>query len=302
LPTLILLHVNVNSRDEEGEDVRLVIPYVARNVYVAQETEPIRSILIAGERTCTEVYAWAMPDVDVEVCDLDTLGDMSRSACLLFSAKGDYWRNGVDTAIFDALLTLLPVNSVLTLTAQNRTRLSKEFWLGHAPRWILLEQARLVPISVGALVEMLAEDTPSDGPRLPSLTKLILLDVTLTALRTYHLRGMLMKRVEQGVPLEVLDLRTCYAADRAIQLLAEIVIDVQEPLDTRQMVMEELFKHGGIGYCNEVEYDDGRRPWYGGMDDGEDGDEDEDEDEDEVGHDDEFDYDDELEYDDNYYF
>jgi hypothetical protein len=301
LPTLTWLHVHVESHDEEGEDVRLVIPYVARNVYVVQDIEPIRSILIAGERVCTEVLAWTTPGADVKVCGPDTLEDMSRSACLLFSAMGNSWRNGVDTAIFDALLTLLPVNSVLTFTAQNCTRLSKEFWLGHAPRWTLLEQARLVPTSVGAFGEILAEDTPPDGPRLPSLTRLILLDVTLTALRTYHLRDMLIKRVEQGVPLEVLDLRTCVAADRAIQLLAEIVVGVQEPLDARQMAMEEFFKHEGIGYGDEVEYDDGQSPWYGDIDDGEGEDEDEDEDEDEAEYD-EDDNDDELEYDYNYYF
>jgi len=151
----------------------------------------------------------------------------------------------------------------------------------------LLEQARLVPAAVSAFREMLAEDIllDSDGPQLPMLTKLILLDVRLTAIRTYHLGDMLIKRVEQGVPLEVLDLRTCIAADRAIQFLAEIVVDVQEPLNARQMAMEEVFKYVGIGYRDEVEYDDGRRPWYGNMDDAEG----EDEDEDEVEHD-EFDF------------
>ena len=273
LPTLTWLHVDIESQDAEGEDVRLVVPYVARNVNVMQDNKPIRSILIAGERTCAEVYAWATPDADVEVCDLDTLRNMSRSACLMFAAKGNNWRNGVDTAIFDALLTLLPVKSVLTFTAQNRTRLSKEFWLSHAPRWPLLEQARLVPSAVGAFGGMLAEDTPPDCPRLPSLTGLILLDVTLTALRTFHLRDVLIGRVEQGVPLEYLDLRTCVAVNRAIQLLAEIVVDVQEALCVQ---MEESFQHVRIEYCDEVEYDERRKPWYGIMDDVEGEDEDED--------------------------
>ena len=309
LPTLTWLHVNVKSYDREGEDVQLVIPHVARNVYVLQDIEPIRSILIAGERRCTEVYAWTMPDVDVEVCGPETLGDMSRSASFLFSARGDNWRYGVNTAIFDALLTLLPVNSVLTFTAHNLTELSKEFWLRHAPRWPLLEQARLVPTSIQAFREMLAEDTPPDGPRLPSLTRLILLDVTLCVLRTYHLYDMLIERVEQGVPLEVLDLCTCVVTDRAIRLLAEIVIDVQGPLDTRQGEMEEMeelfrVKPVGIGFWDgaEVVYDDGERgPWYGNVDD-EVEDEREDEDEDEVEYDEPGDYSNELEYDDNYYF
>jgi hypothetical protein len=289
LPALTSLHVDVKSQDREGEDVRLVIPYVARHVYVVLDIEPIRSILLAGERMCAEVYAWAMPDADAEISYPGTLGDMSSSACFVFTAGGDKWRNGVDSTIFDAILTLLPANSILTFTAQNRTRLSKEFWLRHAPVWPLLEQARLVPTSVGALWEMLAEDTPPDGPRLPSLTRLILLDVRLNALRTYHLGDMLINRVEQGVPLEVLDLRTCVAADRAIQFLAEIVVDVQGPPDAGQMAMDEFFERVGIGY-----YDDGRSPWYDDMDDDES--EDEDEDGDEAEHDDELGYDEELEY------
>jgi hypothetical protein len=303
LPTLTWLHIDIESHDQGGEDVRLMIPYVARNVYVLQDIEPIRSILIAGERMCSEVVTWTRPGTDVKVCGPDTLRDMLPSACLMFAAKGNTWNYGVSAAIFDALLTLLPVNFVSTFTAHNRTRLSKEFWFNHAPKLPLLEQARLVPTAVGGFGEMLSEDIPLDVPRLPSLTRLILFEVTLTPLRTFHLRDLLIKRVEQGVPLEVLDLRTCFAAGRAIQFLAEIVVDVQEPLDARQMGMEEFIKDVGIGSWDGVEYDDGRRPWYGLMDsdDDEGGDEDEDEDEDEDV-DDEFDYIDEMENDYNYYF
>jgi hypothetical protein len=278
LPTLTWLRVNVESHDREGEDVLPVIPYVVRNVCVLQDIEPIRSIMIAGERKCTEVYAWTTPGADVKVCGPGTLDHMSRSACLMFAARGDRWNYRVDTAIFDALLTLLPMNSVSTLTAQNCTRLCKESWLRYASRLPLLEQARLVPTAVRAFKEMLAEDIPldSDGPQLRMLTKLILLDVRLTAIRTFHLRGMLIKRAEQGVPLEYLDLRTCIAANRAIQLLAEIVVDVQEPLDALGWRKDW---HEEIGYVNEVEFDDWRDSWYGDTDDNEDEDGDEDEDE-----------------------
>jgi hypothetical protein len=108
---------------------------------------------------------------------------------------------------------------------------------------------------------MLAEDTPPDGPRLPSLTKLIFLDVMLCVLGTYHLCIMLIERVEQGVPLEVLDLCNCVVIDRAIHLLAEIVIDVQGPLDAPppSIAMEGFFKYVKIGKCDQFEYDDGCR-------------------------------------------
>ena len=270
LPTLSRLHVDVESHDQEGEDVLLMIPYVVRNVCVLQNIEPIRSILIDCKRWCTEVFTWTTPGADVKVGGR-TMNGISRSACFLFSAKGLSWNYGVDAAIIDTLLTLLPTNSVSTLTTRYGTRLSKEFWINHVPRLPLLEQARLVPTSVWAFWEMLAEDTPPDGPRLPSLTRLILIDVTLTALRAYHLCNVLIKRVEQGIPLESLDLRTCIAAKLAIQLLAEIVVDMQEPLGAHPM--EEFFNwYEGICYENEVEFDDRQGPWCCDVDNSMDGD------------------------------
>jgi hypothetical protein len=120
---------------------------------------------------------------------------------------------------------------------------------------------------------MLVEDVPPDGPRLPLLTELTLIDVRLTELRTLHLRNMLIERVEQGVPLEVLDLSTCVAAARSTQLLKEIVVNVHEARAAGWRTLREptgFNWHGRIEYCNEVEYDD---PC-------DDGDEDDDDDED----------------------
>ncbi|KAF8481687.1 hypothetical protein DFH94DRAFT_732396 [Russula ochroleuca] len=254
LPALTWLHVDAESHDGGGEDVLLVIPYVSRNVYGLRDTEPLRSLLICGWRSGVTV---TMPDA---VCD----PNLSFRASILVVRGGVKWLHGVDTAIADALLMLLPVNSVSTLTTRSPTRLSKEFWLSHAPRWPLLERVLLVPTAIKAFRDMLAEDAPSDGPRLPLLTKLTLVDVTLTALRTFHLCDMLMERVEQGVPLEDLVLRECVAADRAIQLFKEIVVDVHEHLAARPMTMEDPASFNwnrGIGYSNEVEYYDGRGPY-----------------------------------------
>ena len=133
------------------------------------------------------------------------------------------------------------VSTLASLTAHDRTRLSKESWLRYAPRLPLLEQARLVPSAVNAFLRMLSEDIPldSDGPRLPELTKLIFIDVELGPRRTFYLRDILIERVEQGVPLEHLDLRTCVTPIRSIRLLAEIVVDVQEPLDGPWMAIEK---------------------------------------------------------------
>jgi hypothetical protein len=138
---------------------------------------------------------------------------------------------------------------------------------------------------------MLVEDAPSDGPRLPLLTKLTLIDDdTLTELKVSHLRDMLIERVEQGVPLEVLNLSTCTAADSSIQLLREIVVDVHDNEDPRRVFPEEstvLNWHGGIGYCYQVEDDYGRVPCPCDDEDEEDDDEDEEDDDEDEEDDDE---------------
>ncbi|KAH9987712.1 hypothetical protein BJV77DRAFT_772829 [Russula vinacea] len=262
LPALSWLHVDAESGEED--DVRLAIPYVARHVYERQDTEPLRSILINDQRKRVKIVAWNMT---VKADAPNTLFRASGPARLVFTAPCGSWNHEMANAIFDLLVTRLPVNSVSTLTTQNRTRLSREFWLSHASRLPLLERVLLVPTALMAFRHMLAEDAPPDGPRLPLLTKLTLVGVTLTPITTLHLRNMLMKREQQGVPLEVLDLRTCVATDRAIQLLREVVVDVQEPLAAGTMPMEEptLFdRNGGIGYCcNEVEDDhDKLQPSY----------------------------------------
>jgi hypothetical protein len=266
LPVLTWLHVDAGYLEMEGEDLQVVFPYVARNLSGLLGTEPLRSILISSERRRSEVVGWTVPAADVNVCDPNTLLSASFSARFMFAATGARsWPRRMDSSIFDSILKLLPMNSVSTLSVQNDTRLSKEFWLRHAPRLPLLEQARLIHTAIRAFRDMLAEDAPLAGPRLPLLEKILLVDVPLSAPRAYHLRDMLMERVEQEVPLEVLDLRRCVAGDRSVQSLAEIVVEVQEPLAGQAVMLEEpaFFDWGeGIGYWYDIEYYDERRPWH----------------------------------------
>jgi len=162
--------------------------------------------------------------------------------------------------VFDTMLIQLPVNAISTLTTQsNDIRLTEEFWLRHVPRFSILKRACLAPTAIKAFKKMLIGDVSPNGPRwLPQLTRLILIGVSLTAVRTYHLRDMLVKRREQGAPLEALDLRTCIAAEHAIELLAEAVGNVQGPAITPKPQDPEFFDwRGGVDlFDEEGEYDD----------------------------------------------
>ena len=130
----------------------------------------------------------------------------------------------------NAAMNALPLDNLVTLTVQHPTHLDAEFWLHHTPRWPLLQRVRLAPPLVREFREMLLQDNgSSEYPLLPSLIELVLFDVALGERRTLRLCDALMKRVEQGVPLETLDLRTCRATSHAVQLLSEIVVDVREP-------------------------------------------------------------------------
>jgi hypothetical protein len=248
-------------------------------------------MVICGEGTCAEFLAWTVPDVDLDVNDPTTLCQAGTSARVMFSASNNgWWRSGTDTEILDNLLRRIPVDSVSTLTLQNQTQLSKSVWLHHAPRFARLKRVRLVPTAVRAFREMLEEDAlPHGPPRLPRLKALILDKVALTALRTYHLRDMFIKRAEQGTPVQSLDVRTCFAAARAIEILSEVVRYVRGPRTTLAMGDRAFFNWDGSlsgGLFDEEdesdseggtdgEFDNGPSPWYGRVWDDDDSDEDE---------------------------
>jgi hypothetical protein len=255
-PVLTSLFIICNSQSSDGDDVRFVIPYVSRIVHELQDTTPLQTILLNGEAIRAEIVAWTVPDADVEVYNVLDLEKAVASATLAWCFTPERrWRKGTDTVVFDVMLSHLPLESISTLSAQNNTRLSREVWLKHAPRLTRLKRALLAPTALRAFREMLEEDAPPNGlPRLPLLTKLILSRVSLTALRTDHLRNMLVKRKEQGAPPEALDLRTCIGTERAFQLLSETVDNVQVPAETPQVGQSAFFNwEGRVGPFEEEE-------------------------------------------------
>ena len=90
-------------------------------------------------------------------------------------------------------------------------------------------------------MEMLLEDNGGcENPLLPSLITLALVDEELSARLTLRLRDVLMNRVEQGVPLETLDLRACLATDHAVHMLSEIVVDVLGPVKSLKQAAQAM--------------------------------------------------------------
>ena len=229
LPSLTHLCLMAGSCRQDGSDVPEILPYIARHIHMPKQTQPIRSMFVLSYTDCVE---WTLSDIDAELPDLDVevpnLGVMYRVQ-VSFYAAAMRWSLETHTRLFNATMAVLPLDNLMTLTAQKCTRLDRQFWLRHAPQWPLLHCMRLGSRAASGLREALLEDEGLESPLFPLLTKLVLSDSTLSALRALRLCDVLMSRVEQGVPLETLDLRTCIATRRVVELLSEIVTEVLGP-------------------------------------------------------------------------
>ncbi|KAH8989734.1 hypothetical protein EDB92DRAFT_840740 [Lactarius akahatsu] len=234
LPALTSLCLDAKSYCQDGSDVQEILPYVARHAHGPQDAQPLQSMWFSRSETRAKVLAWTLPDMDVDFPDQFAIFESMPSARVAFSVVGDSRSPGFGTVVFDLVTKALPLDGIVTLTAQNlEMTLYRHFWLLNAPRWPLLQRVRLTPIEERGFMEMLLDDHGGrESPLLPSLTTLILDDTVLLERRTLHLCDALMKRVEQGVALETLDLRKCLATSHAIELLSEIVVDVLGPAET----------------------------------------------------------------------
>ena len=134
--------------------------------------------------------------------------------------------------LLDTAVATLPLDNLVTLTMQRThdSTSSPGFLMRHggpcssACDWRPGQRVDSVEMF------LLQDHGQRESPLLPSLIRLDLIDDTaLSARRTLRLCDALMKRVEQGVPLEVLDLRTCLATSYAVQLLGEIVVEILGP-------------------------------------------------------------------------
>jgi hypothetical protein len=219
LPALTSLCLTAINRLRNSSDVQRILPYIARHAHGPQDIQPLQSILIRNDDRRLQLLAWPVPDVDTLVDDPPVfLGATLRARVKLsFRSKGD-----ARLEIFDTVMAALLLEGLVMLVAEDldvsdrhprhsRDPIMQQFWLSLLPDWPLLRRVRLGPITLRGFIKALLEDNRGcENPLLPSLTEVALVDTSLDANWTVFLCDALMKRVDQGVPLETLDLRMCY--------------------------------------------------------------------------------------------
>ncbi|KAH9170564.1 hypothetical protein EDB89DRAFT_2230573 [Lactarius sanguifluus] len=243
LPALTSLSIIARSCYMDWSDVRGILPYVSPHAHGSQDVQPLQRVAIDNDVADIHILAWTQPDIDVESPDDFDFFDSMHSARVEFSFTNEYRFPVTNTEVFDA--THKPAGS------GSATRRS-----GPGSGSVLL-----TPFAAHGFSEALLEDNGGrESPLLPSLTKLVLIDTALVdttprAHMTLCLCDALMKRVEQGIPLETLDLRTCLATIRAVELLSEIVVDVVSPEETVESE-EQIISISGIFVGDEPDSDD----------------------------------------------
>ncbi|KAH9170596.1 hypothetical protein EDB89DRAFT_1275723 [Lactarius sanguifluus] len=239
LPALTSLCVTAFSVLEDGGDVQRMLPYVGQHAHGPQDTWPLQSVLIHGYSKRVNILAWPVPDIDVEVDDPPTLLAATLSPRVTLYITSNVWDKS-EIEILDAALAALPLDGLVMLNAEhlelplgsNYDPRMVHFWLRCAPKWPLLRRMRVGISTEWGFIKMLLEEIGGgESPLLPSLTELVVAHASVDDRWTHRLSDALIRRVEQGVPLEVLDLRMCFLRfPAAVPLLSEIVVEVLGPI------------------------------------------------------------------------
>ncbi|KAH9021622.1 hypothetical protein EDB85DRAFT_413366 [Lactarius pseudohatsudake] len=245
LPALTSLCVTASSGLRDEGDVERMLPYVAQHAHGPQDTGPLQSVLIHGYSNRVNILAWPVPDIDVEVHDPPTMlaATLSPRVVLSITNLRNVWHRS-ELEILGATMAALPLDGLVMLTAEYLNSDSgpsmDHFWLRCASRWPLLRRVLLGNSTERGFIKMLLEENGGgDCPLLPSLTELVVVLAPVDDYWTHRLCDALMRRVEQGVPLEILDLRGSWD-DRsaAVPLLSEIVVDVLSPSPVHEISYE----------------------------------------------------------------
>jgi hypothetical protein len=226
LPSLAVLSVTVCSHDP---DMQVLLPYVTRHAYGPQDTQPLQSVLIFNDGNQAYILAWPMPDIHARVQCLSTIVAVAPPTRVALSFTCTEWFSPtIRLAVIDAAMAALPLDGLITLIVEDLTTFpEKQFWLRHSPRWPLLRRIQLAGCVLHGFTEMLLDDNGGrESPLLPSLTELVL---------AWNLSedwvSALTKRMEQGVPLELLDLRLCapHSSQVALRLPSGVAVKILGP-------------------------------------------------------------------------
>ncbi|KAH9059896.1 hypothetical protein EDB87DRAFT_1577273 [Lactarius vividus] len=221
LLALTRLSLSASSCTRDGSDVQGVLPYVARHAHGPQDTQSLQSVLVCNNKTYTNVHVWTKPNIDVCVAQPDRLSS-SHALCTCNALSRE-----------QGLISWDPRRHLRSCDDSPPHGQPRDIYLTSPHNSV---KRRDGPCSSGCVWQPLRH---VDSRRCCSkalgnanahrLMNLVLDDTGLSARRTLRLCDALMKRAEQAVPLETLDLRTCLMTSRAIELLRKIVVDVLGP-------------------------------------------------------------------------
>ena len=230
-----------------------LLPFVIPHAHGPQDALPLQCVLIRSQRNRADILAWPVPNINakVTVYDLPTMlpiATLPTRISLSFRSRDDELSPEQCLEILETVLVCLPLDGIVMFDFELRSSWDHndncgsletlDFWRGLSPKWPLLQCVRLTD-SAGFLAMLLEDDGGREKPLLPSLTQLVLAQLSLFFLSLRPLREVLMKRIEQGVPVEILDLRNCHgywpdlhkhsSTEDWLQSLSEIVVDVLVP-------------------------------------------------------------------------
>lgn len=198
LPALTRLSLVAGSCCRNGSDVQEILPYISQHARALQHTQPLQSLIVRSDRTCTHMFAWTGTGIDVKMFKPIDFLDSMLSASLVFSFMNDNWFLGAHAEIFDATIAALPLDSFMTLISENcKSHLNKQVWLHHVPRWPLLQHVCLSPSSarrqmqaVGRQRRMQEPAAPITDRTHPSRHQTECAPDTLSMQRTHQARGI----------------------------------------------------------------------------------------------------------------
>ncbi|KAF8264480.1 hypothetical protein EI94DRAFT_466671 [Lactarius quietus] len=226
--------------------VQILLPYVVRHAHGPQDTQPLQSVLIHGEDTRVDILAWPEPNIDDVVHDSPTLlaATLPTRIALSFQTQ-DWLGHGTRLFILEMVMVGLPLDGLVTLAAHNpgfihheRGPATQQLWLHLLPKCPLLKRVRIAySVAPGFIVTLRQDNGGCERPLLPSLTELVLADCSLNELSELPLYDALMDRVENRVPMQMLDLRMCMrhpdgCGDDWFRTLSDVVVNVLGPEKT----------------------------------------------------------------------